>query len=56
MFLPTTPAFSHLFFRKEGETMRQAVLLCGEITLNFLSNLFGQPKKLINFANLFEKQ
>ena len=34
----------------------KAVLLCGEITLNFLSNLFGQPKKLINFANLFEKQ
>ncbi len=27
-------------------------VLCGEITCNFLSNLFGQPKNLINFANL----
>ena len=31
-------------------------VLCGEITRNFLSNLLGQPKNLINFANLFEKQ
>ena len=53
MFLPTTPAFSHPFFRKEGKPCGRQ---CGEITLNFLSNLFGQPKKLINFANLFEKQ
>ena len=47
-----------LIFRFSGILCILCVLcvLCGEITRNFLSNLLGQPKNLINFANLFEKQ
>ena len=49
--MSTYKLIKHEYLNKKKKLCVLGVL-CGEITCNFLSNLFGQPKNLINFANL----